>query len=155
MWKSCQQGTRGVQCSLGVTSGRTVPPRNSGFPSVAKGGWLAWTLQSPSWDTWLSGRGRQGLALAISGAQYPVCSLGPCSASRNQAVQYPRLSPCSVSSCTAWHRTIPSFTSVPGTPQLLPALPTPPLADKPMAQARGSRAVRYDAPTQEEGTSAE
>lgn len=48
MWKSCQQGTKGIQCSLGVTSGRTVPPRNSGFPSVAKGGWLAWTLQSPS-----------------------------------------------------------------------------------------------------------
>ena len=94
------------------------------------------------------------------GSAVPVCLLGSCSASwpPSQEPGFPasaRRSPCSASSCPAWHRTSPGFTSAIRTPQPLPALPTPPLADKPRAQARGGRAVRYDAPTQEGGTSAE
>lgn len=56
-----------------------------------------------------------------------------------------RCSPCSGSSCIAWLGPSPGFTSAPRTPRPLPALPTPPLPDRPMAQARGGRAVRWDA----------
>lgn len=56
-----------------------------------------------------------------------------------------RRSPCSGSSCTAWLGPSHGFTSAPRTPRPLPALPTPPLPDRPIAQARGGRAVRWDA----------
>lgn len=79
---------------------------------------MAWTLQSPSWNTWLYGRGRRGLALAISGSQYPVCPLRPCSASRNRALQHPR------SAHPAQPARAPPGTALsPALPQLSPALP--------------------------------
>lgn len=112
--------------------------------------WLAWILQSPIWDTWLHGRIQQGTRTGDFGAQYPVCPLGPRGASSppSQEPGSPapaRRSPCSGSSCTAWLGPSHGFTSAPRTPRPLPALPTPPLPDRPMAQARGGRAVRWDA----------
>lgn len=79
---------------------------------------LVWTLHSLSWDTWLYGRGRQGLPLAILGPQYPVCPLGSCSASwpPSQEPGSPapaRRSPCSASSRPAWHRTSPALPQLP------------------------------------------
>lgn len=141
MWKSCQQGSLVLtRCDFGQNCpspklsfsicctrlGFSSPPVGTHGSTAGAGRDSLWRFRERSTRSAYSGPARR--------AGIPH---------RNRALQHPRAAhPARPARAPPGTALAPALPQLSARRSLSPALPTPPLADKPMAQARGGRAVR-------------